>query len=186
MEKPSFLNYEKLLKDYSRGMVKKEILYELLYEIYIYENKREELLSYFKSRYNNIYYIFKDLKYRSVCETGFIPDQIIRICTPRGYPSTIIKPQFQTEYYSLEKSKLFIECDPNTCVKNCDKKSHKKWFKINFVEDSESSLKVVEELKDLAKNGQNQTLFLEKMVKIKHYFWTLSVPIFFGGIRTYS
>uniref|UniRef100_A0A0N5B3W4 NARG2_C domain-containing protein n=1 Tax=Strongyloides papillosus TaxID=174720 RepID=A0A0N5B3W4_STREA len=161
MEKPSFLNYEKLLKDYSRGMVRKEILYELLYEIYIYENKREELLSYLKSRYNNIYYIFKDLKYKSVCETGFIPDQITRICMSRGYPSTIIKPQFQTEYYSLEKSKLFIECDPNTCVKNCDKKSHTKWFKINFVEGSELSLNVVEELKDLAKNGQNQTLFLD-------------------------
>uniref|UniRef100_A0AAF5D171 Uncharacterized protein n=1 Tax=Strongyloides stercoralis TaxID=6248 RepID=A0AAF5D171_STRER len=167
VKKHNLFNYKKLLVDYRKGKIKNELLFEHLYDITMYEDKREELLEYLKNRYEDVYNVFKDIKYNNDCEIGTIPEEICKFYRSGGYPSKIIQPKFGAEYFSIKKATIFDQCDPDVCVGKCDKTSHSSWFKMVFIEDTQEALRIIEDLDELLKEIKKQVIFIDIKTAIK-------------------
>uniref|UniRef100_A0A0K0F6C8 RING-type domain-containing protein n=1 Tax=Strongyloides venezuelensis TaxID=75913 RepID=A0A0K0F6C8_STRVS len=167
VQKHNSFNYGKLIDDYKKGNVKKDIFLENLYVMMMYEEKREEILKCLTSKLEEFYEIFKNLDIDFNSDIGVIPEEITKLYTIDEYPSKIIKPTFGDSYFSYQKSSLFRECNPMECNQSCDKSSHHDWFKLTLVEDSNRAIEVIDKLKGRVVEGSTTVLFMDIKLSIK-------------------
>ncbi|CEF67038.1 Hypothetical protein SRAE_2000170300 [Strongyloides ratti] len=161
VSRSGFFDCKKLLVDYEKGKIKIELFLDHLFDTMVHDNKKDEVLHHLKTNHIDIYYTFNNFKIDCDYEIGVIPKEINKHYSQMDYPSRLIKPEIGDSYFRIETSSLFVECDPKICSNDCDKESHYDFFKMMYIEDSETALKVINDLKNLAKNGAQQVMFMD-------------------------